>query len=82
MHRSAIAALLTLPPAPRRFVHGEEGLQQALKTTEALRPGSTTQLDVATLEDIASEWPPAGHLQQGMARGLLLWHCMIRFLQQ
>ena len=45
------------PGVPRRFVHGEEGLQQALKTTEALKPGAQTQLDAATLEAIAADSP-------------------------
>jgi tyrosyl-tRNA synthetase len=40
-------------------VHGEEGLQQALRTTEALRPGSSTQLDAAILEEIAGNAPSA-----------------------
>lgn len=40
-----------------RFVHGEEGLRQAMKATEALRPGSQTELDVSTLESIAGEAP-------------------------
>lgn len=40
-----------------RFVHGEEGLQQALKATEALRPGSKTELDVATLQAVAGDAP-------------------------
>ncbi|GAB4817181.1 hypothetical protein N2152v2_004227 [Parachlorella kessleri] len=40
-----------------RFVHGEEGLQQAIKATQALAPGATTQLDAATLE--ASDAPSA-----------------------
>jgi tyrosyl-tRNA synthetase len=38
-------------------VHGEEGLQQALKATEALRPGAATALDAATLEEIAGDAP-------------------------
>ncbi|KAK9820078.1 hypothetical protein WJX72_005856 [[Myrmecia] bisecta] len=42
-----------------RFVHGEEGLQQALKTTQALAPGARTQLDADTLEAIAGEAPSA-----------------------
>ncbi|KAF5830713.1 hypothetical protein DUNSADRAFT_14119 [Dunaliella salina] len=42
-----------------RFVHGEAGLQQALKTTEALKPGSATQLDVTTLEAVAGDAPSA-----------------------
>ncbi|CAI5532764.1 unnamed protein product [Closterium sp. Naga37s-1] len=39
-----------------RFVHGEEGLQEALRATQALAPGSTsTRLDPATLEAIAAD---------------------------
>ncbi|CAN6451407.1 unnamed protein product [Victoria cruziana] len=40
-----------------RFVHGEEGLLEALKATEALRPGSETKLDSRTIEDIAEDVP-------------------------
>ena len=40
-----------------RFVHGEEGLQQAIRTTEALKPGAQTQLDASTLEAIAGDAP-------------------------
>eukprot|EP00892_Ulva_mutabilis_P008830 jgi/Ulvmu1/6319/UM029_0027.1 len=40
-----------------RFVHGEEGLQAALKATAALKPGSDTALDAATLEEIAGDAP-------------------------
>jgi tyrosyl-tRNA synthetase len=40
-----------------RFVHGEEGLEEALKATEALRPGSQTQLDAQTIEGIADDVP-------------------------
>ncbi len=42
-----------------RFVHGEEGLQQALKATEALAPGADTALDADTLEAIAGDAPSA-----------------------
>ncbi|CAN6282788.1 unnamed protein product [Urochloa humidicola] len=35
-----------------RFVHGEEGLVEALKATEALRPGAQTQLDAQTIEGL------------------------------
>ncbi|KAK9862365.1 hypothetical protein WJX84_007104, partial [Apatococcus fuscideae] len=42
-----------------RMVHGEEGLQQALKATEALAPGKRTQLDAAALEAIAEDAPTA-----------------------
>lgn len=40
-----------------RFVHGEDGLAQALKATEALRPGAETALDASTLETIAGDAP-------------------------
>lgn len=40
-----------------RFVHGEEGLKEALKATEALRPGSETKLDWKTIEGIAEGIP-------------------------
>lgn len=40
-----------------RFVHGEEGLNEALKATEALRPGAETKLDWETIEGIAEDVP-------------------------
>lgn len=40
-----------------RFVHGEDGLTEALKATEALRPGSETKLDWKTIEGIAEGVP-------------------------
>ncbi|KAJ0111123.1 hypothetical protein Patl1_02494 [Pistacia atlantica] len=40
-----------------RFVHGEEGLNEALKATEALRPGAETKLDVKTIKAIAEDVP-------------------------
>lgn len=40
-----------------RFVHGEEGLREALKATEALRPGAETKLDWKTIEGIAEDVP-------------------------
>ena len=40
-----------------RFVHGEEGLVEALKATEALRPGAETKLDWETIEGIAEDVP-------------------------
>ncbi|XP_074563176.1 tyrosine--tRNA ligase, chloroplastic/mitochondrial, partial [Curcuma longa] len=39
------------------FVHGDGGLAEALKATEALRPGAETQLDAATIEGIAEDVP-------------------------
>jgi tyrosyl-tRNA synthetase len=58
-----------LPARPRRFVHGEEGLQQALRTTEALRPGSATQLDATILEEIAGDAPSASLPAADVAAG-------------
>lgn len=40
-----------------RFVHGEEGLKEALNATEALRPGAQTELDAKTIEGIAKDVP-------------------------
>ncbi len=39
------------------IVHGDEGLKQALRITEAAKPGSHTLLDKATLEALATEIP-------------------------
>ncbi|RWW63971.1 hypothetical protein BHE74_00028823 [Ensete ventricosum] len=40
-----------------RFVHGEDGLAEALKATEALRPGAVTRLDAETIEGISEDVP-------------------------
>lgn len=40
-----------------RFVHGEDGLAEALKATEALRPGAETRLDAETIEGISEDVP-------------------------
>lgn len=40
-----------------RFVHGEEGLAEALRATETLRPGAETKLDWKTIEGIAEDVP-------------------------
>jgi tyrosyl-tRNA synthetase len=40
-----------------RFVHGEEGLAQALTATQGLAPGAATKLDIAALEAIAADIP-------------------------
>ncbi|KAL3618121.1 hypothetical protein CASFOL_038442 [Castilleja foliolosa] len=40
-----------------RFVHGEEGLKEAIRATEALRPGSETRLDWESIEAIAEDVP-------------------------
>ncbi len=40
-----------------RLVHGEEGLQTALKVTEGAKPGSDTTLDPLVLQEIAKDMP-------------------------
>ncbi|MDP1880700.1 MAG: tyrosine--tRNA ligase [Parachlamydiaceae bacterium] len=40
-----------------KIVHGNEGFQKALKVTQSISPGSETELDVSTLESIASDMP-------------------------
>lgn len=42
-----------------RFVHGDEGLEQALKATAALAPGANTKLDADSLEAAAGDAPTA-----------------------
>ncbi|KAL9316475.1 hypothetical protein ACSQ67_017476 [Phaseolus vulgaris] len=39
------------------FVHGEDGLAEALQATEALKPGSGTKLDWKSIEGIAEDLP-------------------------
>lgn len=38
-----------------RLVHGEEGLQTAIRVTEGIAPGSETKLDATMLESIAAD---------------------------
>lgn len=40
-----------------RFVHGEEGLEAALRVTEAAAPGSKAHLDPKLLKEIAADMP-------------------------
>ncbi|GAQ84234.1 Tyrosyl-tRNA synthetase [Klebsormidium nitens] len=40
-----------------RFVHGDEGLAQALAATQGLAPGAATKLDISALEAIAADIP-------------------------
>ena len=40
-----------------QFVHGKEGLQKALKVSEAIRPGSDSTLDLTVLEEISKDMP-------------------------
>lgn len=47
-----------------RNVHGEEGLQVALKVTEGVSPGSQTVLNAQVLEEIAKDMPSCNLAQQ------------------
>lgn len=40
-----------------RIVHGEQGVQAALKATQGMMPGAETALDAATLESLGSDVP-------------------------
>ena len=40
-----------------RIVHGEAGVEEALRVTEAAKPGSQTQLDADTLRVLAADLP-------------------------
>lgn len=40
-----------------RLIHGEEGLQTALRVTEGAAPGSETKLDVSLLESLSADMP-------------------------
>lgn len=40
-----------------RLVHGEEGLQTAIRVTEGIAPGSQTKLDASLLESLAADMP-------------------------
>jgi tyrosyl-tRNA synthetase len=48
-----------------RFVHGEEGLQAALKVTEQMAPGSNANLSSAVLKELADDMPSVAlHLNE------------------
>ncbi|KAK1280995.1 hypothetical protein QJS04_geneDACA004871 [Acorus gramineus] len=55
-----------------RFVHGEEGLLEALKATEALRPGAETKLDWETIEGIAEDVPSCSLDYDGVLNACLI----------
>jgi tyrosyl-tRNA synthetase len=40
-----------------RLVHGEQGLQAALKATQGMAPGAETALDASTLESLGADVP-------------------------
>lgn len=51
------AAQKRLAEEVTRFVHGEQGLAEAIKATQALAPGASAQLDSDALEAIAKDVP-------------------------
>ncbi|KQK15695.2 hypothetical protein BRADI_1g24431v3, partial [Brachypodium distachyon] len=55
-----------------RFVHGQEGLEEALKATQALRPGAQTQLDSQTIEGIADDVPSCSLPYDQVLKSLLV----------
>lgn len=50
-------AQMRLAEEVTRFVHGQQGVEKALKATAGLKPGSKTELDAETLEAIADDVP-------------------------
>ncbi len=60
MHRNdyvANTAQKRLAEEVTRIVHGEAGVEEALRITEAAKPGSHTTLDMATLQSLSAELP-------------------------
>lgn len=53
------AAQKRLAEEVTRFIHGEEGLQAALRVTEGIAPGSEAKLTAATLQELAPDMPGA-----------------------
>lgn len=56
---TAHAAQKRLAEEVTRFVHGEEGLQAALKVTQGMAPGSEAKLDGVTLRALEKDMPHA-----------------------
>jgi tyrosyl-tRNA synthetase len=55
-----------------KIVHGEEGLQIALKVTEGASPGSKTVLDTKTLEALALDMPSHTFLKDELINAKLI----------
>ncbi len=53
-----------------RFMHGEEGLQNALKATQALFSGDVSGLDAASLKEAFANAPSTEHQLSSLATGL------------
>lgn len=59
-----------------RFVHGENGLEEALKATVALAPGGTTRLDWKAMEAIAADLPSYATLASNVQGSPLVDVCV------
>lgn len=55
-----------------RLVHGQEGLEKALKVTQGAAPGSETVLDASVLESLAADMPNCTLPLQDVAEGKLV----------
>jgi tyrosyl-tRNA synthetase len=64
------------------FVHGEEGLTEALNATQALAPGGATQLDWKTLEAITEDVPSCSVAQASLLGSSLVDLCVSTGLLQ
>ncbi|CAK9227040.1 unnamed protein product [Sphagnum troendelagicum] len=64
------------------FVHGEEGLTEALNATQALAPGGATQLDWKTLEAITEDVPSCYVAQASLLGSSLVDLCVSTGLLQ
>ncbi|CAM8983807.1 unnamed protein product [Rhodiola kirilowii] len=55
-----------------RFVHGQDGLDEAIKATEALRPGAATALDWRAIDAIAQDVPSCSFAYDEVLNSLLV----------
>ena len=60
-----------------RIVHGEQGVETALKVTQGMAPGSASKLDVNVLEALASEMPSETYPSTGIV-GVKLYDLIAR----
>ncbi len=60
-----------------RLMHGEEGLETALKVTQNAAPGAEAVLDVASLEAVAADMPHAS-LKRAQVVGVKLTDLMVQ----
>jgi tyrosyl-tRNA synthetase len=60
-----------------RFVHGEEGLAEAIRATRALAPGGTTKLDAESIEAVAADLPSFSALYADVVGSPLVDVCVL-----